>query len=110
MAKKTRFGYFSIPPSHRAAVTDYSKKKGICSFYLVVKDESGKVKTYQRNIYSGTNSTGSLRKNYFSYVPSAFHGSPYEDPGKFERKQNLLITQKWSTRGLFKPAKLNKTL
>lgn len=29
MATKSRFGFFSILPSHTAAITDYSQKKGI---------------------------------------------------------------------------------
>jgi hypothetical protein len=33
--------------------------------------------------------SGSLRKNNFSYIPSPFHGSAYEDPGKHERKLEL---------------------
>jgi hypothetical protein len=28
MASKSRFGYFSILPSHTAAITDYAQKKG----------------------------------------------------------------------------------
>jgi hypothetical protein len=28
MASKSRFGFFSILPSHTAAITDYAQKKG----------------------------------------------------------------------------------
>lgn len=33
MATKSRFGFFSILPSHTAAITDYSQKKG---FYFII--------------------------------------------------------------------------
>ncbi len=45
--------------------------------------------TEPRNIYSGITPSGSVKKSYFSYVPSAFHGSPFEDPGKHERRAIL---------------------
>jgi hypothetical protein len=61
-------------------------------------------------VYSGTTSTGSLRKNYFSYTPSAFHGSPYLDPGKAERKAGVAEKKKWEGRETYKPARLNQTL
>jgi hypothetical protein len=61
-------------------------------------------------VYSGTTSTGSLRKNYFSYTPSAFHGSPYLDPGKVERRLVLQEGKKWEGKEVYKPAMLNKTL
>jgi hypothetical protein len=61
-------------------------------------------------MYSGGNSTGSLKKNYFSYVPSAFHGSEYQDPGKPQRKWELEESKRWKGKETYKPAKLNKTL
>lgn len=67
------------------------------------------MRTEPRNVYSGTTSTGNLKKNYFSYTPSAFHGSPYLDPGKAERKL-VLQEGKWEGREVYKPAMLNKTL
>lgn len=75
MASKSRFGYFSLLPSHTAAVTDNSAPKPH-------REPDGKVTTEPRNIYSGTTSTGMIKKSYFSYTPSAFHGSPYQDPSK----------------------------
>jgi hypothetical protein len=33
MATKSRFGFFSIPPSHTAGITDYAQKKGNLSHY-----------------------------------------------------------------------------
>jgi hypothetical protein len=51
-----------------------------------------------------------VKKSYFSYTPSAFHGSPFEDPGKPERKQNLEEAEKWKGKETYKPACLNQTL
>lgn len=33
MATKSRFGFFTILPSHTAGITDYAQKKG--NFYLI---------------------------------------------------------------------------
>lgn len=35
MASKSRFGYFSILPSHTAAITDYAQKTGI--FQIIIQ-------------------------------------------------------------------------
>lgn len=51
--------------------------------------------TQPRNIYSGITSSPSLQKNYFNYTPSPFHGSPYIDPGKIERKQQLEVSKQF---------------
>jgi hypothetical protein len=74
------------------------KRKVIYLITPVNKDENGKIKTEERNIYSGINSTGNIKKSYFSYVPSPFHGSPYEDPGRAERKSKLMEKKKWANR------------
>lgn len=66
MATKSRFGFFSILPSHTAAITDYSQKKG---FYFIIpakKDEDGRAKIGPRGIFSGSKSTKVLSKTCFS--------------------------------------------
>ena len=55
------------------------------SFYLVVKDENGRVKTEERNVFSGITASGVLKKTFFNYESSVFQGDPYMDPGKIER-------------------------
>lgn len=70
MASKSRFGYFSLLPSHTAAISDNTAP-------LPHKDSDGKVPTEPRNIYSGITASGMVKKSYFSYTPSAFHGSPF---------------------------------
>ena len=82
MASKSRFGYFTMLPSHTAAHTDFSGKLRNILSYLDPRDQDGRVVTEPRGIFSGTTSTPSLQKNYFKYTPSAFHGSEYQDPGK----------------------------
>jgi hypothetical protein len=68
------------------------------------------VATQPRNIYSGSTSTPQLQKNFFSYTPSPFHGSAYQDPGKQERQQQLEANKGQEGKDLFKPVKLSKTL
>ena len=48
---KQRFGFFSLPPSSRAANTEYFQKKGSRGDIAASKDENGRVKTKERNIY-----------------------------------------------------------
>lgn len=59
MASKSRFGFFTILPSHTAAITDYAQKKA-------QKDDNGKVKTQPRGIFSGFKSAKVLNKTCFS--------------------------------------------
>lgn len=66
MASKSRFGFFTILPSHTAAITDYAQKKGIFFHHLAQKDESGKVKIQPRGIFSGSKSAKVLSKTCFS--------------------------------------------
>ena len=47
-----------------------------------------------------------MRKNYFSYVPSPFHGSACRDSGASHPKQ----PNQQEGKDAFKPARLNKTL
>ena len=51
-----------------------------------------------------------MKKNYFSYIPSPFHGSAYQDPGAQERKASLQKSQEIEGKDIYKPARLNKTL
>ena len=102
MAQKSRFGYFTLLPSHTAATPQAPPS-------FPAKDENGRVKTEPRNIYSGPTKTGSLKKNFFSYTPSPMASSPYMDPGKHERQARLAESQKWQDRETYKPASLNKS-
>lgn len=43
MATKSRFGFFTMYPSHTAAITDYAQKKGNLSPNSANKDLNGKV-------------------------------------------------------------------
>lgn len=70
MGSKQRFGYFSIPPSHTAAKTDFSKPK--CR-----KNNDGRVEVDMKNILSGTCSSGVLKKSFFSVPKSIYQGDPY---------------------------------
>ena len=56
-----------MPPSAFAGNTTFDQKKGILVINLVQKNENGKVKTEERNIFSGLCASGVLKKNYFSY-------------------------------------------
>eukprot|EP00919_Chromeraceae_sp_WS-2016_P071602 GHVR01169539.1.p1 GENE.GHVR01169539.1~~GHVR01169539.1.p1 ORF type:complete len:102 (-),score=6.69 GHVR01169539.1:45-350(-) len=83
MASKSRFGYFSIPPSHAAGDTCFEQKKG--RFYVMAsaaKDSNGRVKVQDRNIFSGLTASGVLKKSNFSCFPSYSKGDTYIDPGK----------------------------
>lgn len=40
MASKSRFGFFTILPSHTAAITDYAQKKGI---FLIIQRKKMKM-------------------------------------------------------------------
>lgn len=71
MGSKQRFGFFSIPPSHTAAITDFKPKP--CR-----KDTDGRVTVEMRNVFSGTTSSGILKKTYFSVPKSIYHGDPYQ--------------------------------
>lgn len=51
-----------------------------------------------------------LKKSYFSYSSSVFHGSAYQDPGKPQRILELKEKEKWKGRDIYKPARLNQTL
>jgi hypothetical protein len=44
MASKSRFGFFSILPSHTAAITDYAQKTGTLSItqHIKIKPEKSK--------------------------------------------------------------------
>lgn len=66
MASKSRFGFFTILPSHTAAITDYAQKKGNFLNYSAQKDDNGKVKTQPRGIFSGSKSAKVLNKTCFS--------------------------------------------
>lgn len=66
-SSKQKFGYFSMPPSAFAANTSFDQKKGTSIINSVQKDENGKVKTEERNVFSGLCASGVLKKNYFSY-------------------------------------------
>jgi hypothetical protein len=66
MATKSRFGFFSILPSHTAGITDYSQKKGFKLINSAIKDEDGRTKIGPRGIYSGSKSTKVLNKTCFS--------------------------------------------
>lgn len=57
--------------------------------YAVEKDQNGKVKTEERNIFSGITASGVLKKSYFNYETSVYQGDPYTDPGKTQRQENL---------------------
>lgn len=70
MGSKSRFGYFSIPPSHTAAKTDFCKKKPL-------KTSDGRVMTSNRNIFSGITSSGILKKTFFSVPKSIYQDDPY---------------------------------
>lgn len=63
-----------------------------------------------RNIYSGSASTPALQKNFFSYTPSPFQGSVYQDPGKEERKQQLEASKRGEGKDVFKPANISKSV
>lgn len=67
---KPRFGFFSIPPSHTAAKTDYRKTKNR-------KNNDGRVSVELKNIFAGGTSSGVLRKSYFSVPKSIYVGDPY---------------------------------
>lgn len=73
MSTKSRFGFFSLPPSHKAAKTDFSSTT--CR-----KSEDGKVLTESRNIYTGPTASGVLKKSYFSVPESIYKGDPYPHP------------------------------
>lgn len=77
MGSKQRFGFFSIPPSHTAGKTDFSRTASR-------KNNDGRVVTENRNIFSGGNSTGVLNKNYFSVPKSIYQGDPYDKNKKNE--------------------------
>lgn len=47
MASKSRFGFFTILPSHTAAITDYAQKKGIFSIIQLKKMKTEKLKFKQ---------------------------------------------------------------
>lgn len=51
-------------------------------YHVVIRDENGKVKTENRNLFSGVTATGVLQKSFFSYSPSYLPGDVYYDPGK----------------------------
>lgn len=70
MSTKSRFGFFSIMPSHTAGKTDYNKKQ--CR-----KSSDGRVRVENRNIFSGTTSSGVLKKSFFSVPKSIYQGDPY---------------------------------
>jgi hypothetical protein len=71
MASKSRFGFFSIPPSHTAAKSDFNAKSSH-------KNSDGKVITEERNIFSGPTSSGIGKKTYFSVPKSIYQGDPYD--------------------------------
>lgn len=100
---KQRFGFFSLPPSSRAANTEYFQKKGSRGDIAASKDENGRVKTKERNIYSGATSSGTLKKSFFQYRPSVFHGDEYMDPGKVDRLQVVKENQENEGKEIFKP-------
>jgi hypothetical protein len=77
MSKKSRYGFFSLPPSATAGHTAFFQKKGNILIIIVIRDENGKVKTEERNIFSGTTSSGMLRNSFFKYIPSVFHGDRF---------------------------------
>lgn len=103
MSTKSRFGFFSIPPSHTAAKTD-------CTITKSRKDQEGKVLTESRGIYSGTTSTGVLRKGYFSVPKSIYQGDPYDKPRKSGTIAKSFAKTQTGDQEVFKPAMLNKTL
>lgn len=88
MATKSRFGFFSIPPSHTAAKTDYATGSK-CR-----KNGDGRVDTEQRNIFSGGTSTGILKKAYFSVPKSIYQGDPYDK----RHEHNLSKEEKANTK------------
>lgn len=71
MGSKPRFGFFSIPPSHTAGITDFKQKP--CR-----KGSDGRVTVDMRNVFSGTTSSGILKKTYFSVPKSIYTGDPYQ--------------------------------
>lgn len=81
MGSKSRFGYFSIPPSHTAAKTDFCKKKPL-------KTSDGRVMTVNRNIFSGTTSSGILKKSFFSVPKSIYQDDPYIKQNESANEQN----------------------
>ena len=90
MATKSRFGFFSILPSHTAGITDYAQKTGTIFYNNPAhKDDSGKVTIPIRGIYSGSKSTKVLSKTCFSSIKSPFVGCPYVDPDRPERQRQL---------------------
>lgn len=80
MATKSRFGFFSIPPSHTAAKTDFNAKSNH-------KSPDGKVITEYRNIFSGPTASGIGKKTYFSVPKSIYHEDPY-DKADLAKKEN----------------------
>lgn len=72
MATKSRFGFFSVLPSHTAGITDFASKP--CK-----KDENGRVVTEERNFYTNPTASGVGKKSYFSIPKSIYQGDPYKD-------------------------------
>jgi hypothetical protein len=106
MGTKSRFGFFSIPPSHAAARTVYSSTR--CH-----KDSEGKVTTADPNILTVPPSSGVLKKSYFSIPKSIYHGDPYDKPTHLKSKdegKSDIIKNGSNDQEVFKPAMLNKTL
>lgn len=64
-----------------------NRRKVLWKINVVIKDENGKVKTEDRNIFPGVCTTGVLKKNFFNYSSSVFVGDPYLDPHKIEKKK-----------------------
>ena len=51
MASKSRFGFFTILPSHTAAITDYAQKKGIFLIIQLKKMKTEKLKFKQEEFF-----------------------------------------------------------
>ena len=100
MATKSRFGFFSVLPSHTAGITDFASKP--CR-----KGEDGRVITAERNFYTNPTASGVNKKSYFSIPKSIYQGDPYKDT-----KSNISAKDKCleGEKEIYKPAKLNKTL
>jgi len=65
MATKSRFGYFTILPSHTAAITDYSQKQGNIVSTQHIKIKTEKLKFLKEEYTQDKSRPKSSAKHFF---------------------------------------------
>lgn len=65
MASKSRFGYFTILPSHTAAITDYAQKTGLFFIIQLIKTKMEKSKYSPEASFQDLNHLKLPTKQYF---------------------------------------------